>query len=258
MYADPTIFDVMPLIILNGAVAFMYLLHLVISRKHHRFKEIKSEEHTMKFTLRIMEFWYWFTNPVFKFFIRYKMQLNTMTTIGFLLSVAAAFSFANGYIASAGWLVLLAGSMNFFERRVARHLHSETKSSLFYSAMLRSLADGILFLGLMVMYYDHWMFYVAFFGLLMFMMLGVAKEMGENLGVDVKTGINTNSERMSFIGAPAAIWPMVYVIFEPWFSFFEYDLGTRVGLIVVLILSAQAFYMKFIKIYSGLGGRFRR
>ena len=258
MYADPTIFDVMPLIILNSAVIFIYLLYLVINRKHQKFKEIRSDAHTMKFTLKIMEFWYWLTTPVFKFFIRSKMQLNTLTTIGLLLSVAAAFSFANGYIASAGWLVLLAGSMNFFEHRVGRHIHAETKSSFFYNAVLKNLADGILFLGLMVMYYDHWMFYVAFSGFLMFMMIVYTKEMGENLGVDVKIGINNNVERIAFIGAPAAIWPMIYAIFEPWFPFFEYDLGTRVGLIVILILSAQAFYTRFIKVYSSLGGRFRR
>lgn len=248
----------MPLIIINSAVALLFIIHIATTKKHHRFKELKSEEHTMKFTLIIMEFWYWLTTPIFNFFIRSKMQLNTITTIGFFLSIAAAFCFASGYIASAGWLVLFAGSMNFFEERVAKHHHSETKSSIFYKSILNILADGIVFLGLMVMYYDHWMFYVVFFGLLMFMMIDYTKEKGENFGIDVKVGINQKSERIAFIGAPAVIWPMIYVIFEPWFSFFEYDLGTRVGLIVVLILSAQSFYSRFIKVYSSLGGKFRR
>lgn len=258
MYADPTIYDIMPLIIINGAVIFLFILNLVITRKHHRFKEIRSEEYTMKFTLRIMEFWYWLTTPIFKLFVRSKIRLNTITTVGFLLSVAAAFSFANGYIASAGWLVLLAGSMNFFEGRVAKHQQSETKASIFYNSILNILADGIVFLGLMVMYYDHWMFYVVFGGFLMFMMIDYTKEKGDNFGVDVNVGINQKSERIAFIGAPAVIWPLIYVIFEPWFPFFEYDLGTRVGLIVVFILSAQSFYSRFIKVYSSLGGKFRR
>lgn len=254
MYSDPTISDLLPLFILNGIVLALYLLHVTIFRNHHHFKELRDDKHSMILSLRIKEFWYWITTPIFKFFVRFKVQPNTISTIGFLLSVTTAFFFARGYIATAGWLMVLAGSMDFFDGRVARHLKLETKSGAFYDSILDRLAEGIVFLGLLIMYADHWMYYVVFFGFLMSMMISYTKAKGEIYGVDVKVGIMQRPERIAYIGAPSMLWPMVYVLFEPWFPILEYDFGTRVGLILVLVLSVQTFFVRFKKVFISLGG----
>ncbi|MFC2074665.1 CDP-alcohol phosphatidyltransferase family protein [Bdellovibrionota bacterium] len=253
MIPEPTFKEVIPLYIINGAVFFFYLLHITIYRgDHHRDEEARTGHRSPILTMRIREFWFWITSPVFNFFLKFKISPNQITTLGFLFSVAAGLFFAQGWIATAGWCVIAAGSMDFFDGRVARHLGLETKSGAFYDTILDRLGEGFVFLGLLLLYVNHWMFFVVFFAFLFSVLISYTKAKGETMGVEVKVGILQRPERIAYLGAPAIVWPMIFPFIHSSVPFLKYDLGIVFGLFVIMIFGCHTCWVRFNKVFQEL------
>lgn len=253
MNFEPTFINLVPLYIGNGCILFFFLLHCTIFRHGHKNEELrKTEQDTPFLTVRVKECWFWITDPIFKFFVWFKISPNTITTFGLFLSVIAAFCFSRGWIASAGYFVVFAGSMDFFDGRVARYLKQESKSGAFWDAVLDRVSEGFLFLGLIVMYQNHWMFYVTFFAFLTSILVSYIKARGEIMGINVRVGIMKRGERLAYIGAPSMLWPMIFPFVHPWLPSIPYHAGTTLGLCLILILGIHTAYVRFTKVYGEL------
>lgn len=77
---------------------------------------------------------------------------NTLTFIGLVINVIAAYLLANGRFFEGGLVVIGAGIFDMIDGRVARAMNSETKFGAFFDSVIDRFSDIVLFIGLIVHY----------------------------------------------------------------------------------------------------------
>src|ERR1700730_7763960 len=88
--------------------------------------------------------------PAISFLARNKVSPNALTTIGTLLTVAAAVVYATGHIMTAGWIMSATAFFDVVDGEVARRKGRSTVFGAFYDSTLARVADGALLAGLTV------------------------------------------------------------------------------------------------------------
>jgi CDP-diacylglycerol--glycerol-3-phosphate 3-phosphatidyltransferase len=86
--------------------------------------------------------------PVGRGLARIGARPNTLTTLGLLLTAAAALSVANGRAVLAGLLLLLGGAMDTLDGAVARASGRSTPFGGFYDSVSDRISDGMILAGI--------------------------------------------------------------------------------------------------------------
>lgn len=146
--------------------------------------------------------------PIVDFFISLELNPNFFTTIGFILTVGAAVLFAAGYLRIAGAIILLAGTFDIIDGKVARATNRVTKFGALYDSTLDRYAEVIMFFGLAYYFVrEEWFITsiavsVALGGSIM---VSYVRARAEALGFQCKVGIMQRPERVVYIGFGALI-----------------------------------------------------
>lgn len=146
--------------------------------------------------------------PVIDFFIRLELNPNFFTTIGFILTVGAAVLFATGYLRIAGVIVLLAGTFDIVDGKVARLSNRVTKFGALYDSTLDRYSEVIMFFGLAFYFVKEDMFITSVavsFALGGSIMVSYVRARAEALGFQCKVGIMQRPERVVYVGVGAIV-----------------------------------------------------
>lgn len=146
--------------------------------------------------------------PVIDFFIKLELNPNFFTTIGFILTVGAAVLFAAGYLRIAGAIILLAGTFDIVDGKVARLSNRVTKFGALYDSTLDRYSEVIMFFGLAFYFVRADMFITSVavsFALGGAVMVSYVRARAEALGFECKVGIMQRPERVVYIGFGAVI-----------------------------------------------------
>ena len=73
---------------------------------------------------------------------------NTLTLIGVLINVGAAWALGRDHFLLAGVIMIVANIFDFIDGKVARELNAETKFGGFWDSVIDRFSDIALFLGL--------------------------------------------------------------------------------------------------------------
>ena len=141
--------------------------------------------------------------PIVDFFIRLELNPNFFTTIGFILTIGAAVLFAAGYLRTAGAIVLLAGTFDIIDGKVARMSNRVTKFGALYDSTLDRYSEVIMFFGLAFYFVSQDMFIRSIavsFALGGSVMVSYVRARAEALGFNCKVGIMQRPERVVYIG----------------------------------------------------------
>ena len=153
----------------------------------------------------------WYLNlikPVIELFIRLELNPNLFTTIGFILTIGAAVLFAVGQLVLGGAIVLLAGTFDIVDGKVARATNRVTKFGALYDSTLDRYAEVIMFFGLAFYFVKADMFLTSVavsFALGGSMMVSYVRARAEALGFQCKMGIMQRPERIVYIGLGAIL-----------------------------------------------------
>jgi len=148
----------------------------------------------------------WYLNliaPIINLFVRLEVNPNLFTTIGFILTVGASVLFATGQLVIAGAIVLLAGTFDIIDGKVARATNRVTKFGALYDSTLDRYAEVIMFFGLAFYFVKEAMFLTSIavsFALGGSMMVSYVRARAEALGFQCKIGIMQRPERVVYIG----------------------------------------------------------
>ncbi|MFQ5484891.1 MAG: CDP-alcohol phosphatidyltransferase family protein, partial [Desulfobacterales bacterium] len=146
--------------------------------------------------------------PVVKFFVRLELNPNFFTTIGFILTIGAAVLFATGHLTIAGGIILLAGTFDIIDGKVARATKRVTKFGALYDSTLDRYAEVIMFFGLAFYFVKADMFITSVavsFALGGSVMVSYVRARAEALGFQCKVGIMQRPERVVYIGFGAIL-----------------------------------------------------
>ncbi len=129
---------------------------------------------------------------------------NTITLLGFALTLGVAYVLSEGYLVLGGVLMLLTFSLDALDGAVARTMQNHSRFGAFLDSTLDRLSEGVIFLGLL-----RWLLvenrftdvYWLFLALLGSVMISYTRARAEGLGLSCKVGIVTRVERVILTGA---------------------------------------------------------
>ncbi|MCA9740966.1 MAG: CDP-alcohol phosphatidyltransferase family protein [Deferribacteres bacterium] len=153
--------------------------------------------------------------PVVDFFIRLELNPNFFTTIGFVLSIIAAYMFATGSLRFAGLIVLLAGTFDIVDGQVARATNRVTKFGALYDSTLDRYSEVIIFFGMAYFFVNESMLKTSVavsIALGGSVMVSYVRARAEALGFECKVGMMQRPERVVYIGLGALIHQVVLIL----------------------------------------------
>lgn len=203
-----------PVIIIN-VIALTTLALFGITRKRLEKPEYLKGRHESKFLGSfVREWWYWFTDPIAKFLIRMRLSPNSITLIGFLISVVSALFFAGGLFGIAGWFMVFGATFDMFDGRVARLMNKSTRSGAYLDSVMDRFGEGVVFVGLAYHFRDSWVLIPVIIALIGSTMVSYTRARGEGVGVVCKKGSMQRPERIVYVGVSSILTPMAYTLMK--------------------------------------------
>ncbi len=175
--------------------------------------------------------------PIERICVRYKISPNQITYAAMALCFVCFGLYATGHILTAGWLVLVVGSLDALDGRVARVTNQVTDQGAFLDSVLDRYQDFLIFAGLAVLYKESWVFYVVLTGLAGTMFVPYVRAKADGLGIDLaKVGGMQRPERVFLVGFGSMVSSVFQVSLMPFYG--KGNPPPQHVLILILILLA--------------------
>jgi phosphatidylglycerophosphate synthase len=125
--------------------------------------------------------------------------------------------YATGMLFTAGWLLLLTGTLDIIDGRVARRTAGASARGAFLDSVIDRYVESFAYFGLAAFFRDSWVLWAVLFALLGSTMVSYARARGEGLGMDIRVGIFQRPERVVILGFGSIFGSAVEHLTEPWF-----------------------------------------
>lgn len=152
-------------------------------------------------------------NPLTDWMVAKRIHPNLLTTVGFLVTMAAGLLFSDHHVRTAGLFVLLGGAFDIFDGRVARLSGLGSKFGAFYDSTLDRISEMVVFLGMLSLYNsyrqqlgDVGMIYLIMLAMAGSQMISYTRARAEALGLDCRVGLMPRAERIVLIGLSALLF----------------------------------------------------
>ena len=142
---------------------------------------------------------HYLTQPVVRLLAKTSITPNAITWLGFLLAVGAAVLIITGHLFAAGFVVLLAGFFDILDGALAHHTNRTTHFGAVLDSTLDRLAEGVLLLGILVLYAREQSvagILLVSLALLGSLLVSYIRARAEALGVECQVGLFTRAERV--------------------------------------------------------------
>ncbi len=173
--------------------------------------------------------------PVVDFFIKRRLNPNHFTTLSLILSIVAAYLFAIGFLKIAGVIMIMSGTFDIIDGKVARATNRVTKFGALYDSTLDRYGEVLIFFGLAYYFvHNHWIaesvnlpfmnwiidnINVSFISVIAVcmalggsVMTSYVRARAEGLGLECKVGAMQRPERIVFIAFGAIFHKVLLVV----------------------------------------------
>ena len=246
-YNEVLYYSLLPLIIALEAVAISFTYYAVTWSRREQSEETISRIHKSFIGIFLVEFWYWLTTPLLSFFKILKLTPNRITAISVVLSLFTGYLLAIGEIGAGGWMIVLSGSLDMLDGRLARETGQSSKAGAFFDSCSDRYSDSFVFIGLGVYFlskggsFADKIFTISitdYIGVLVIMtiLLGAAsmsyvKARGEVVGATTKRGLMQRPERIMILSIFTVLHPFFVIVLK------KYGLNpdsTLLGILVIM------------------------
>ncbi len=161
-------------------------------------------------------------NPLISLLEKTGITPNQITTIGFLLNIAATVILIVGaeqadrndyhYIAWFGFALLFAGAFDMLDGQLARKLNKMTKFGALFDSVIDRYSELIMFFGIsyyLVSYHYFLSSVFAFVAMIGSIMVSYVRARAEGLNVECKVGLMQRPERILTIGISAILYGVI-------------------------------------------------
>ncbi len=184
--------------------------------------------------------------PVTRWLVRRRVHPNFLTTLGFLVTLAAGLLYDQDHVRVAGLFVLLGGVFDIFDGRVARVSGLASKFGSFYDSTLDRISEIVVFLGLASLYNDYradltdiTMIYVIFLAMGGSLMVSYTRARAEALGLDCSVGLMQRAERVVLLGLGSLVFGLMWD-----------RMALNVILVVVAVLTNVTAIQRIVWVYQ--------
>jgi CDP-diacylglycerol--glycerol-3-phosphate 3-phosphatidyltransferase len=167
-------------------------------------------------------------------------------------SALVGYCYARGLLFTGGWLLLVTGSLDIVDGRVARRTSGGSKRGAFLDSVIDRYADSFAVIGLAVYFRDSWVLWAALFALLGGLMVSYTRARAEGLGVDCRVGLLQRPERYVILGIGTMFGALFDHLAATWLPADEHRLVRLVivGLAVLVNLTAA---QRIVHVWRSLG-----
>ena len=234
-----------PLITIVGFF-FALLAVFAIIRKRRKLSEaeIKKLGDSMPLPLFLREYWTWIIGPFERFFIRHGIKPNSITACSVFLSMVSGYFYFRGWFGLAGLTLIVAGTCDVFDGRIARATKTETRSGAFFDSTLDRYSEAFTFMGIMGFYRDSWIFWVAFLAFTGSMMISYTRARSEGLQMDIYKGFMQRPERLAYLAISSIMSPIFVSIYHKWWGT---DQHLQIFVLALIAVTANYVVLKRIK-----------
>lgn len=169
-------------------------------------------------------------NPLIRFFARFRINPNWLTTLGLVLNIAAATAFGIGaaygtrldlsYIGWGGAFILLGGICDLLDGKVARAAGLSTRFGALYDSVLDRYSEVIMFIGMgyylirLDYFYESIFCFIALGGSTM---VSYIRARSEGLHMECKVGLMQRPERVVWLGLGSFFCGVSSLVIDPGF-----------------------------------------
>ena len=143
---------------------------------------------------------YYLTYPAAHLLARTSISPNTITWLGFLITLSAASLIATGYLLAAGWVVLIAGFFDILDGALARHTNKVTSFGAFLDSTLDRLSEIVILLGILLLSLQQQqaglIILLTYLAMIGSFLVSYTRARAEALGIACEVGFFTRAERV--------------------------------------------------------------
>ncbi len=160
----------------------------------------------------ISAWWISVISPLENYLSRRDLQPNQITALSFGFNVIGCILFYVGWVFMAGWVILLAGTLDILDGRIARKIGKASKRGAFFDSMLDRYGEILIFLGLAAHFRGSILFPIILLALAGSLMVSYTRARAEGLGVTCKVGLMQRPERIVLLGFGAIFSSIFYML----------------------------------------------
>lgn len=146
---------------------------------------------------------YYVTQPIAELLARTSISPNTITWLGFLVTLGAAALIITGHLFAAGFVVLIAGFLDMLDGALARHTNQASRFGALLDSTLDRLSDGFLLLSILVLYLlreqSSIEAFIVVLALIGSLLVSYIRARAEALGLKCQVGLFTRAGRVTVL-----------------------------------------------------------
>jgi phosphatidylglycerophosphate synthase len=154
--------------------------------------------------------------PSENFCLKRRISPNQITLTATALCFVVFALFARGHILTGGWMVLLIGSLDILDGRVARASARVTLTGGFLDSVMDRYQDFLLFSGLVVHYRESWVLYPVLLAMAGATFVPYVRAKGDGMGIDLsRVGTMQRPERFFMLGFGSIVSSILQISLMP-------------------------------------------
>ena len=237
--------SLLPLAVFYGLVILSFIVFsLIIYPRRPKSQEVLDKMHPTFVGVLFREWWYWLNNPFIILFTKLKFTPNNLTGISLVLGLVSGYFFYRGDFALAGWLLIVSGTLDILDGRLARVTNQSTNEGAFFDSCADRFAEAAVFMGLTLYFLEarqitcfgeKTYFYLCFACIAALSgseLVSYTKARAEAIGVTTKMGLMQRPERVASLAFIAVLHPFFSIVLK------AQGLEPHYPLIIILILMA--------------------
>jgi CDP-diacylglycerol--glycerol-3-phosphate 3-phosphatidyltransferase len=143
-------------------------------------------------------------HPLVRLLSALKVRPDTLTVLGWTLSIGAAFLFGLGYVRIAGLMMLLGGLFDALDGAVARESNRMSSFGAFLDSTLDRLSESAIFVGIIFLFAAAGHPYGALLAgvaMVFSLLTSYARARAEGLGIECQVGLLERAGRVVILSA---------------------------------------------------------
>ncbi len=199
------------------ALALLTFVLLVATRSAARFhiQGAATAGSSALLGARIRAWYVSFLDPIEERCVQLGVTPSFLSFTQLALSAVVALLFATGMLFTGGWLLLVTGSLDIVDGRLARRTDSASPRGAFLDSVIDRYADSFGYIGLAVYFRDSALLWIALFALVGSLLVSYTRARAEGLGQSCKVGLLQRPERYVLLGFGCMLSVLLTRLLQP-------------------------------------------
>lgn len=201
---------------------------------------------------RIRAWYLSYLEPIEERCVQWGLRPSDLSFAQLLISVVGAVVFAKGMLFTGGWLLLVTGSLDIVDGRLARRTDRASRRGAFLDSVIDRYADAFGFMGLAVYYRTSAFLWVTLVALVGSLLVSYTRARAEGLGQSCKVGLLQRPERYVLLGFGCIFSVLLARLSAP-IAPIPDDLVLRVTLLFLAVVINLTALQRAIHVWRALG-----